>query len=214
MLAPELAGSSAAVQCFAAPSLLAQATLGLPWIACLLLAYMNHRSTISLLLGGIVLAPKLLYFKDSITLGDVMESLYGGRYAKIGTGVIGFLFSVLIVGSQIWALGYIGAAFLEMAPERAIWGIGLILILYSSMGSIRSVAITDVLQFLALTLIVSMMANMTDQPVRGTSICSYRVPVLLVHVVARGNLFICVSELYGSFWIALEIDSLEGIYSC
>ncbi len=114
---------------------------------------------ISFIIGVLLFTSKFISrFQHSMTLGDIMEILYG-KYAKIGTGIIGLVFSIFIVGSQIWALGYIGSSFFKISSFHFICIAGIILVLYSSMGGIKSVAITDVLQFIALVVIISLITN-------------------------------------------------------
>ncbi|MCG8340482.1 MAG: hypothetical protein MI674_04410, partial [Cytophagales bacterium] len=101
---------------------------------------------ISYLLMAKLVAPKMERFEGCITLGDVMGQLYGERSRTV-TAIIGFLFSILIVASQSLALGYVFESLLGMKRNTGIAIGGLTVVAYSALGGIKSVVITDVIQF-------------------------------------------------------------------
>jgi len=97
------------------------------------------------------IAPRTHNFSDVISVGDIMERGYG----TVGRVVSGF-FSVFlcagIVGAQVGAMGLIFNVFLGIAP---IWGILIgcgIVIAYSTIGGMRAVVLTDVIQFCVLAI--------------------------------------------------------------
>ncbi len=97
------------------------------------------------------IAPKMDNFTDVISVGDIMDRGYG----KIGRIVTGF-FSVFlcagIVGAQVGAMGLIFNVFLGIEP---IWGIMIgcgIVIAYSTVGGMRAVVLTDIIQFCVLAI--------------------------------------------------------------
>jgi SSS family solute:Na+ symporter len=97
------------------------------------------------------IAPKTGNFSGVISVGDLMDRGYG----KIGRVVSGF-FSVFlcagIVGAQVGAMGHIFNVFLDIKP---IWGIVIgcgIVITYSTIGGMRAVVLTDVVQFCVLAI--------------------------------------------------------------
>jgi len=96
------------------------------------------------------IAPRTVNFPGVISVGDLMDRGYG----KIGRIVSGF-FSVFlcggIVGAQVGAMGIIFNVFLDIKP---IWGILIgcgIVITYSTVGGMRAVVLTDVVQFCVLS---------------------------------------------------------------
>jgi SSS family solute:Na+ symporter len=114
--------------------------------------------TISLLFIAIFIANKVVRFPDCLTLGDVMERLYGGP-SKLIAGVLGLFYSMAMVSMELLSLGIISEALLGIS---ASWGIiisGLILAIYSGHGGIKSVAITDVFQFIVLIIVLPLIAN-------------------------------------------------------
>jgi SSS family solute:Na+ symporter len=95
------------------------------------------------------IAPRTGNFPGVISVGDLMDRGYG----KIGRIVSGF-FSVFlcagIVGAQVGAMGHIFNVFLDIRP---IWGILVgcgIVITYSTIGGMKAVVLTDVVQFCVL----------------------------------------------------------------
>jgi SSS family solute:Na+ symporter len=95
------------------------------------------------------IAPRTGNFPGVISVGDLMDRGYG----KTGRVVSGF-FSVFlcagIVGAQVGAMGHIFKVFLDVKP---IWGILIgcgIVITYSTIGGMRAVVLTDVVQFCVL----------------------------------------------------------------
>jgi SSS family solute:Na+ symporter len=103
------------------------------------------------------LAPKMHRFMGCLTLAEVMGKLYGPK-ARIWMGVLGTLYSLIMVTLQIIWLGYIG----EFISIPSQWGIflgGAFLMIYASQGGMKAVTITDVLQFLAITILVPLAVN-------------------------------------------------------
>ena len=97
------------------------------------------------------IAPRTVNFPGVISVGDLMDRGYG----KVGRIVSGF-FSVFlcagIVGAQVGAMGIIFNVFLDIRP---IWGILIgcgIVITYSTVGGMRAVVLTDVIQFCVLAI--------------------------------------------------------------
>lgn len=95
------------------------------------------------------IAPRMRQYSTAISVGDIMEIHYG-RLAKIFSGVFGFILCAGILGAQVGAMGYVFNLFLGI--DR-IWGILLgcgIVITYATIGGMRAVVWTDVVQFVIL----------------------------------------------------------------
>ncbi|MFP4396654.1 MAG: sodium:solute symporter [Desulfonatronovibrio sp.] len=95
------------------------------------------------------IAPKMDKYRDAISVGDIMEVHYG-KTAKIFSGVFGFILCAGILGAQIGAIGYVTNLFLGV--ER-FWGIMLgcgIVITYATVGGMKAVVWTDIVQFIIL----------------------------------------------------------------
>ncbi len=95
------------------------------------------------------IAPRMARYGRAISVGDIMEVHYG-KTAKVFTGLFGFILCAGILGAQVGAIGYVFHLFLGI--DR-LWGILLgcgIVIAYATIGGMRSVIWTDVIQFATL----------------------------------------------------------------
>lgn len=90
-------------------------------------------------------------FPDFVSTGDLMVAAYG-KFGKILTGVFSVFLCAGIVGAQVGAMGKIFNVFLDVDP---LWGIVIgcgIVISYSTIGGMRAVIFTDVIQFMVLAI--------------------------------------------------------------
>ncbi|MCH7558826.1 MAG: sodium:solute symporter family protein [Planctomycetes bacterium] len=97
------------------------------------------------------IAPKMDNFPNAISAGDIMEQGYG-KLAKVITGFFSVFLCAGIVGAQVGAMGLIFNVFLGIEP---VWGILIgcgIVIAYSTVGGMRAVVLTDVIQFYVLAI--------------------------------------------------------------
>lgn len=97
------------------------------------------------------IAPRMMKYPDAISVGDIMEAHYG-MVAQIFSGIFGFILCAGILGAQIGAIGYVFNLFLGI--DR-VWGILLgcsIVITYATIGGMKAVVWTDVVQFIILAI--------------------------------------------------------------
>ncbi|HCJ12547.1 MAG: hypothetical protein A2Y14_01470 [Verrucomicrobia bacterium GWF2_51_19] len=93
-----------------------------------------------------IIAPNIRRFEGSISIGDIMGKLYGNPGRTL-TGLTGAITCIGVLGIQISAMGYLFEITLGISKSVGVLiGTG-ITILYSSLGGIRAVTLTDVLQF-------------------------------------------------------------------
>ncbi len=105
--------------------------------------------SLQVILVALFIAPKMGNYRNAITAGDIMGQHYGTA-AKIITGFLSVIVCAGILGAQVGAMGYVFNVFTGI-PR--IWGVLLgcsIVILYSTIGGMRAVVATDVLQFVIL----------------------------------------------------------------
>jgi len=131
------------------------------------------------------IAPRTGNFPGVISVGDLMDRGYG----KIGRIVSGF-FSVFlcagIVGAQVGAMGIIFNVFLDIAP---IWGILIgcgIVITYSTIGGMRAVVLTDIIQFCVLAVGIPMTLIFGLVKLGGVSAIETAVPAGHFSIPAEG----------------------------
>ncbi len=97
------------------------------------------------------ITPSAGRFPTAISVGDVMEVDYG-KIGKIITGIFSVLLCAGILGAQIGGMGYLFNLFLGISvPHGILLGMGII-ILYDTIGGMRAVVATDVLQFIVLSI--------------------------------------------------------------
>ena len=137
--------------------------------------------TISFLLIGTFIAPYLVYFRDSMTLGDLMGQLYG-KSTKVLTGIFGFLISLCMLTIQMKAIGLLTTSFFGVSSSAAILFFGLLITLYSCYGGIRSVSYTDVLQIILGLLALAIVCQVILLKVGGISYAWQYVPAKKVDI--------------------------------
>ncbi|GHB39587.1 sodium:solute symport protein [Pseudovibrio japonicus] len=98
-----------------------------------------------------LIAPKMKAFPDAVSVGDIMGQAYG-KLARLTAGVCGLMLCCGIVGAQVGAIGVVFNVFFGL--DR-FWGIGIgcgIVILYTTLGGMRAVVYTDIVQFIILAI--------------------------------------------------------------
>ena len=136
---------------------------------------------LSYVLTGLLIAPKIAFLEGSITMGEVMGKLYGAK-ARVILGIVGFLFCILIVASQTLAFGYVCESLLGVERDMAIWIGGLMTIIYAAFGGVKSVAITDVLQFSLLIVVIPLIAKIGVNHVGGLSKLWDKIPAAKLEI--------------------------------
>ncbi len=97
------------------------------------------------------IAPKMGRYTDCISVGDIMAYHYG-KGARVVTGVLSVILCGGILGAQVSAIGYIFNVFLGLDQIYGILiGCGIVIV-YSTIGGMRAVVFTDILQFALLAI--------------------------------------------------------------
>ena len=130
----------------------------------------------SFFLIGTFIAPYLVYYDDSITQGDLMHIFYG-RIGQFLTGLVGVVISLLIIGSQLKAIGSISAYILGVDARAAILFFGGMVVVYSVWGGMRAVSYTDVLQGICAILVFGWIAHVMVQKVGGMQMLVRKLPM-------------------------------------
>lgn len=107
--------------------------------------------SLQMILVGLFIAPKFRKFENAYTIGDVMGYRYG-KLVKIITGIISVVLLSGFVGVIARASGDILFAITGMNFVWAIVLSTIVVIAYSTFGGIKSVIITDIIQFIVLAL--------------------------------------------------------------
>ena len=110
--------------------------------------------------------PKMTRFRDAISVGDMIGQAYGNT-ARIITGVFSIFLCAGIMGAQVGAMGDVFHVFTGMNEFSGILiGCG-IAIIYSTFGGMRAVIATDVVQFIILSIGLTLVMLLGIQQVGG-----------------------------------------------
>jgi Na+/proline symporter len=101
---------------------------------------------IQFIITAFFIAPNAVYFNDCISMGDMMNKLYG-RYSGIISGILGFFTAICLAGMELLVLAKFCQYLLGLSPKFVIIFSGLFLAMYSAYGGIKSVTSTDIFQF-------------------------------------------------------------------
>lgn len=94
-----------------------------------------------------VMAPNIDQFKGCLSISDVLASLYG-EGARWITSIASILVSIGAVSIQVMVMGFLFEYFFHISYEiGALIGFSIV-VLYSAIGGIKAVVITDIMQFL------------------------------------------------------------------
>lgn len=104
------------------------------------------------------IVPRMGDLSGIVSSGDLMGK-YFGKPGQVITGFAVLARCVGFIGIQVSALGFLGNYLLNIPYHWCAIGAGAIVILYSSFGGIRSVTITDVIQFGVLVVAIPMICN-------------------------------------------------------
>ncbi len=102
---------------------------------------------------ALIIAPRMQAFRSVVTAGDIMEQSFGKR-AKIITGFASVLVCGGIIGAQVSACGTLIHIFLGPPPAVGALLAASIVIIYSTLGGLKSVVTVDILHFSIFTLIL------------------------------------------------------------
>ncbi len=121
------------------------------------------------------IAPKMDRFRNAISVGDIMEQSYG-KIPKILAGIFAVMVCMGITGAQVGAMGYVFEIFLGMPRMIGIFlGCGIVIV-YTTLGGMKAVVATDVIQFLILIVGLPLALFFGVQQVGGWSVIAASVP--------------------------------------
>ncbi|MFC1606845.1 sodium:solute symporter family protein [Candidatus Latescibacterota bacterium] len=115
---------------------------------CIFLAF-----SLQTILVGIFVAPKLRHFDKAYSLGSVMGYRYG-KAVQLLSGILSVVLCAGVVGAISKASGDIISGFTGLPFIWAVIISIIVVLLYSTIGGIKTVIMTDVLQFILLSVCV------------------------------------------------------------
>ncbi len=155
---------------------------------------------LSTLFFGYFLGPRLIKFKNCYTIGDLMQKLYGKK-GKIIAAISSSLLSISIICMQFVTLGKILQSITGINSIYFIVISGVILCIYSVLGGIKAVTITDVLQFLVLIIAIPLVASIILSKIGG-----YK--ELFLKISKKESMVLSPSKFYNMVTLILTIYCL------
>lgn len=110
-----------------------------------------------LLIIGVFFAPRMGEFLGKLSIAEAMGDLYGKRIRVI-TAISGVIGAAGVIAIQLKMTGAIFEYALELPSSYGIISAAIIVIIYSSLGGIKSVTFTDVIQFFTFGIVIPLIA--------------------------------------------------------
>ncbi|MCC8461074.1 MAG: sodium:solute symporter family protein [Candidatus Megaira endosymbiont of Carteria cerasiformis] len=121
-----------------------------------LLSLQKLTLTAFLLFLGYFFIPRMGQFLGKLSIAEAMGELYGNKVRLI-TAISGIIGVCGIIAIQFKVAGLVFEYLLNISKFQGIFLIGAVVILYSTMGGIKSVTFTDMIQFLTFGSIIPIM---------------------------------------------------------
>lgn len=148
------------------------------------------------ILLGLFVAPRIKNFPHAITAGDIMAQAFG-RQAQVFTGLASVLVCGGIIGAQISSCGYIFQTFLSIPHGIGSCLTALVILLYATMGGLKSVVAVDRLHFFLLAFMLPLVAVFGIYAAGGLPSLQAHIPSSHWQIPSYGNLLI----LFLSFFL-------------
>lgn len=113
---------------------------------------------IALIFVGMVIAPRMAEFIGDLSIADAMGRIFGER-ARIMTAIFAITLCVGMVAIQFHVASSILGVFFNFSGIYAVAVSAVIVTFYSSMGGIRAVTFTDVIQFLTFATVIPIISS-------------------------------------------------------
>ena len=153
---------------------------------------------INALLMAQFLTNHLEKFSKCISVGDIMEKLYG-KNSRIISGICAALYGSAAVAGQITAIGFIVQYFLNIPYTIGVLISCGVVIIYSSFGGIKAVTSTDVIQFAILIIAIPMVCNVGLNIVGGYEALINKVPKAVLTLPNTPSSIIKYSFMFSAF---------------
>jgi Na+/proline symporter/signal transduction histidine kinase len=148
---------------------------------------------ISVLIVAKILAPRFDgRFEGMLSSGDIMKYFFGNTIEKFASMACIFA-CILITTAQLIALGHAFNVFLGLDYKWGVILAGGTLILYSAFGGIKSVTITDVIQFAILIVMVPIIASVAINSVGGVGATFAQIPASHLRVFDHPDFIECLA---------------------
>jgi Na+/proline symporter len=168
---------------------------------------------ISLIIIAIFVAPKIVLFDQCLTIGDVMGVLYG-KYSRVITGLLGTLYSVCMISMELFVLGLICEPLFGINSVDGVIVGGTILTLYTAHGGIKSVTITDVVQFLLAIVTLPLIASIAVNHAGGIEAVFNQIPAHKLNVLEHEHFsyYLTLFLVWSIFPVASQVPHSFNVY--
>ena len=175
---------------------------------------------------ALFIAPKMIYFRDCLSLADVIRVLYG-KNAQIVAGVLSMICCIWVVVFGLYVFGIFCSEILNVNPWLGIIISGYIVTLYTAHGGIKSVIVTDIIQFSTIFIVILLLAGLTVKQVGGFSGLFNALPnekyevlnhekfsYYMTSFVSWSILFVCITDppIFQRLLIAKNTINLKNQY--
>lgn len=146
------------------------------------------------------IAPRMGQYPQAISVGDIMDQHYG-RGARLFSGFFAIALCAGILGAQVGAMGYVFNLFLDVDK---VWGILIgcsIVIAYSTIGGMRAVVWTDVMQFIVLAVGIPLTLYYGLQYVGGWQALTEQVPAVHLSLPSEPLAVLALLSLFLTFML-------------
>ena len=134
--------------------------------------------SIGQILLGRYIAPRMAKFQKALSVGGIMRDAYG-RGAQVICGILSAFLCAGVLGTQIIAIGYMFHVFLGVDPFYGILIAFGIVLVYSTLGGMQAIIMTDTLQFCILSVGIPLLLVFAIQSCGG--------PDALLHAIPQGH---------------------------
>ncbi len=124
---------------------------------------------LSIFLVGALFAPRMTEFLGKLSIAEAMGDMFGNKVRTL-TAISGFIGASGIIAIQLQIAGLLFQYALGIQASYGIIFSGIIITLYSSLGGIKSVTFTDVIQFLALGVVIPTIAYFLQNNIENDKI--------------------------------------------
>lgn len=154
---------------------------GMIWVAILL------AGAIAEMLVFNQLSSKIYRFKGCLTPGEIMGICYNSHTIRVITGLCVAFLSIGTIGVQIAALGMLTDMFFGLPPYMGMVICSLVVIVYSSVGGIKAVVYTDIIQFGLIIIAIPLMAMLLVQLLGGMPVIIEKLPSAHTHIFPEAS---------------------------
>jgi Na+/proline symporter/signal transduction histidine kinase len=109
------------------------------------------------LIVGYLYAPKMTEFLGSLSIAEAMGTLYG-KYARLITALVGCVLITTLVSIQFKIASTMLSHLLGVSGIYTTIASAVVVIIYSSLGGIKSVTFTDIVQFFTFGSVIPLIA--------------------------------------------------------